>query len=76
MQTTLTNLQTSIQALTDPTLWGDQQQVSSSDTSHVTVTRTGGAAAGGYEIDGQPAGPRAAADAVDLDADARAPTGR
>ena len=50
VQTTLTNLQTSIQALTDPTLWGDQQQVSSSDTNHLTVTRTGGAAAGGYEI--------------------------
>lgn len=50
VQTTLTNLQTSIQALTDPTLWGDQQQVSSSDPNHVTVTRTGGAAAGGYEI--------------------------
>ena len=50
VQTTLTNLQSSIQALTDPTLWGDQQQVTSSDTNHLTVTRTGGAAAGGYEI--------------------------
>lgn len=51
VQTTLQNLQTSIQALTDPSLWGDQQQVSSSDTNHVTVARTGGAAAGGYEIE-------------------------
>jgi flagellar hook-associated protein 2 len=51
VQTRLTNLQTAAAALTDATIWGDTQTVDSSDTSHVTATRTGGAPPGGYLVE-------------------------
>src|SRR3954452_6881395 len=50
VNTRLLNLQTSIQALRDPGLWADSQEVDSSDTSRITAVQTGGAAAGGYSI--------------------------
>jgi flagellar hook-associated protein 2 len=50
VNTRLLNLQTSFQALRDPGLWADSQEVDSSDTSRITAIQTGGAAAGGYSI--------------------------
>ncbi|HYW28713.1 MAG TPA: flagellar filament capping protein FliD [Gaiellales bacterium] len=50
VNTRLSNLQDAIAALRDPGTWGDQQSVDSSDPTHVTAIRTGGAAAGGYQI--------------------------
>jgi flagellar hook-associated protein 2 len=46
----LNSLQTSYQALTDPSTWADVQTVTSSDDTHVSATRTGGAAAGAYNV--------------------------
>jgi flagellar hook-associated protein 2 len=50
VNTRLSNLQDAIAGLRDVSTWADQQEVDSSDSSHVTATRTGGAAAGGYQI--------------------------
>ena len=50
VNTRVLNLQTAIAGLRDVGTWGDQQSVDSSDPTHVTATRTGGAAAGGYQI--------------------------
>jgi flagellar hook-associated protein 2 len=47
----LQTLQTSYKALTDPSTWADVQTVASSDDTHVSATRTGGAAAGAYNVD-------------------------
>jgi flagellar hook-associated protein 2 len=46
----LQTLQTSYKALTDPATWADVQTVTSSDDAHVSATRTGGAAAGAYNV--------------------------
>ena len=46
----LTSLQSAAQALGDVSTWGDVQTVTSSDTSRVDVIRTGGAAAGSYDV--------------------------
>jgi flagellar hook-associated protein 2 len=51
VNTRVLNLQTAIAGLRDVGTWGDQQSVDSSDPTHVTATRTGGAAAGGYQIE-------------------------
>jgi flagellar hook-associated protein 2 len=48
--TQLKSLQTSYKALTDPGTWADVQTVTSSDDAHVSASRTGGAAAGAYEV--------------------------
>jgi flagellar hook-associated protein 2 len=50
VNTRLSNLQDAIAGLRDPGTWADRQTVDSSDPTHVTASRTGGAAAGGYEI--------------------------
>src|SRR5215468_10616597 len=50
VNTRLQNLQSAIADLRDPSTWADQQEVDSSDTSLVTAVRTGGAAAGGYQV--------------------------
>jgi len=50
VNTRLANLQDAIAGLRDPGTWADAQSVDSSDPTHVTATRTGGAAAGGYQI--------------------------
>jgi flagellar hook-associated protein 2 len=50
VNTRLQNLQNAIADLRDPSTWADQQEVDSSDTSLVTAVRTGGAAAGGYQV--------------------------
>src|SRR5690348_4995764 len=50
IQTRLDNLKTSILSLGDTTVWGDVQTVESGDPTKVAVTRTGGAAAGAYQI--------------------------
>lgn len=50
IQTRLVNLKTAAAGLRDAGTWGDQQTVESSDTTKVTATRTGGAAAGGYSL--------------------------
>jgi flagellar hook-associated protein 2 len=50
VNTRLLNLQTAITGLRDVATWGDQQTVESSDPTHLTATRTGGAAAGGYQV--------------------------
>src|SRR5215468_7838730 len=50
VNTRLSNLQDAIAGLRDVSTWADQQEVDSSDSSHVTALRTGGAAAGGYQI--------------------------
>jgi flagellar hook-associated protein 2 len=46
----LKSLQTAYRSLTDPGTWADVQAVTSSDDPHVSATRTGGAAAGAYEV--------------------------
>ena len=46
----LGSLQSAASALGDGSTWGDAQTVTSSDTSRVDVVRTGGAAAGAYDI--------------------------
>jgi flagellar hook-associated protein 2 len=50
IQTQLKSLQTAGAALRDPTVWGDTQSVTSNNTAAVTAVRTGGAAAGGFQI--------------------------
>ena len=50
VNTRLTNLQTAIAGLRDVSTWGDVQSVTSSDAANVGVVRTGGAAAGGYQV--------------------------
>jgi flagellar hook-associated protein 2 len=50
VNTPLLNLQTAITGLRDVANWGDTQSIDSSDTSRVSAVRTGGAAAGGYEV--------------------------
>ena len=50
VNTRLSNLQDAIAGLRDPGTWADQQSVDSSDPTHITAIRTGGAAAGGYQI--------------------------
>src|SRR4051794_5998456 len=50
VNTRLQNLQTAAKALSDVGTWADTQSVDSSDSAHVAATRTGGAAAGGYEV--------------------------
>jgi flagellar hook-associated protein 2 len=46
----LTSLASATADLRDAGAWADVQSVESSDTTRVAATRTGGAAAGGYEI--------------------------
>jgi flagellar hook-associated protein 2 len=48
--TRLDNLLAAADALKDPTAWADVQTVDSSDATHLTATRTGGAAAGAYVV--------------------------
>ena len=48
--TSLSSLQTAVSALGDPSTWGDVQTVTSSDSSRVDAVRTGGAAAGSYDV--------------------------
>lgn len=50
VSTRLANLASKATALRDAALWADVQTVESSDSTRVTAARTGGAAAGGYEI--------------------------
>src|SRR3954447_11562106 len=50
VQTRLKNLQLQVASLRDPGTWNDTQTVDSTDTTKVTATRTGGAAAGGYSL--------------------------
>lgn len=50
VMTRVQNLQTAAAGLRDPTIWNDTQTVESSDTTKVAVARTGGAAAGAYEL--------------------------
>jgi flagellar hook-associated protein 2 len=50
VRTRMANLQTSAATLADASLWNDTQDVTSSDTTHLTVARTSGAAAGGYTV--------------------------
>ena len=50
VNTRLANLQSAIAGLRDVGTWGDVQSVTSSDTANLDVERTGGAAAGGYQI--------------------------
>ena len=49
VHTRLTNLQTAIAGLPTPT-WGDARRSTRSDAANVGVVRTGGAAAGGYQV--------------------------
>src|SRR5260221_705657 len=51
VQTRLTTLQTSINALRDVGTWSDSQTVDSSDPTKVTATRTAGAAAGAFQLE-------------------------
>src|SRR4051812_42764743 len=46
LQTTLQNLQFSVEDLKSPTLWLDTQSVDVNDTTKVAATRTGGAGTG------------------------------
>jgi flagellar hook-associated protein 2 len=50
LQTTLQNLQFSVEDLKDPTLWQDTQSVDVNDPTKVAATRTGGAGTGGYSV--------------------------
>src|SRR5438270_8267823 len=50
IQTQLQTLQTDEQALSDPGLWAPTQSVTSSNSSAIGATLTGGAAPGGYSI--------------------------
>ena len=50
INTRLLNLQSAATGLRDVGTWGDVQEVDSSDSSKITATRSGGAAAGGYEL--------------------------
>ena len=50
VQTRMRNLSLQVASLRDPGTWNDVQTVDSTDTTKVTATRTGGAAAGGYSI--------------------------
>jgi|tagenome__1003787_1003787.scaffolds.fasta_scaffold20980908_2 flagellar hook-associated protein 2 len=50
VNTRLLNLQTAVTGLRDVGTWGDTQSIDSSDPSKVSALRTGGAAAGGYQI--------------------------
>jgi flagellar hook-associated protein 2 len=50
VQTRLKNLSLQVAGLRDPGTWNDVQTVDSTDTTKVTATRTGGAAAGGYSL--------------------------
>jgi flagellar hook-associated protein 2 len=50
VQTRLRNLSLQVAGLRDPTAWNDVQTVDSTDTTKLTATRTGGAAAGGYSL--------------------------
>src|SRR5262245_13094040 len=50
VQTRLRNLSLQVASLRDPGTWNDVQTVDSTDTTKVTATRTGGAAAGGYSL--------------------------
>ncbi len=50
IQSQLESLSSAIASLRDVGVWGDTQTVSSSDTSKLTVTRTGGAAAGAFQL--------------------------
>ena len=50
VRTRMTSLQTSLQTLSDPTMWADTQTVCSSDSTHLGVASTGGAAAGAYTV--------------------------
>jgi flagellar hook-associated protein 2 len=50
VKTSLQSLQTALAGLRDVSTWGDTQSVDSSDASRVVAVRTGGAAAGGYQL--------------------------
>jgi flagellar hook-associated protein 2 len=50
VNTRLMNLQTAINGLRDAGTWGDRQSVDSSDPSRISAVRTGGVAAGGYQL--------------------------
>jgi flagellar hook-associated protein 2 len=50
LQTTLQNLQFSVEDLKSPTLWLDTQSVDVNDTTKIAATRTGGAGTGGYQV--------------------------
>ena len=50
VQTRMQNLSLQVASLRDPGTWNDVQTVDSGDTTKVTATRTGGAAAGGYSL--------------------------
>src|SRR3954451_990885 len=50
VRTRMTSLQTVMQTLSDPTMWADTQTVYSSDSTHLGVASTGGAAAGAYTV--------------------------
>jgi flagellar hook-associated protein 2 len=50
VKTSLQSLQTALAGLRDVSTWGDTQSVDSSDSARVVAVRTGGAAAGGYQL--------------------------
>jgi flagellar hook-associated protein 2 len=50
VETELQNLTTSYEALTDVTTWAPTQSLASSDSTSVSATLTGGAAAGAYTV--------------------------
>jgi flagellar hook-associated protein 2 len=50
VNTRIGNLLTAVNALQDPTAWGDVQTVDSSDAVHLAATRIGGAAPGAYTV--------------------------
>lgn len=50
VKTRLNNLQTQITALRDVATWADTQSVDSSDPTKLTASRTGGAAAGAFQV--------------------------
>lgn len=50
VQTRLQSLQIAADALRDPATWDDTQEVDSSDTSKIAVSRFAGAAAGSYDL--------------------------
>jgi flagellar hook-associated protein 2 len=50
VNTRLVNLKSAADSMRDVGTWADTQSVSSTDSTNLSVTRTGGAAAGGYQV--------------------------
>lgn len=51
VNTRLLNLQTALNGLRDVSTWGDKQSIDSSDPARIGAVRTGGVAAGGYQLE-------------------------